>query len=297
MSVRPHSVLLTGINSFVGRYVGRRLCDAGHRVCAIVRSPGGDVHAPGVTVVCGDLAEPATLAMLGDVDFDCAIHIAGTSPRPGVSTADMCRDNVLATLNLVNWATAHRVTRAIYTSSISIHGTIVESEINGSTPVVSPDAYGMTKYLGEELLRGVQDKMPSVSIRLPGVVGVEADRIWLSRVVRQLQAGENVPIVNPDGRFNNLIHVIDLADFIAELATREFVGAAAFPVGAADLSTIRNVVETLRQELRSSSKICVEDGRSKSFTINNDEALQYGFKPKNTLQILRRYADNVSVYG
>ena len=49
------------------------------------------------------------------------------------------------------------------------------------TTLYKPDFYGLTKLMSERLL-DLRDILPSVSIRLPGIIGPGSQRNWLSNL-------------------------------------------------------------------------------------------------------------------
>lgn len=286
------TVLLTGANAFIGRHFVRRLARDGHRIVAVTRSSFLTEPPASVRPIVADLQDRDALDDVGGITFDCIVHVAATSPQPGVTAAAMCGDNALATTNLVEWACRQRVRKFIYLSSLAVHGRIVEPVVGADTGFCDPDAYGLTKRVGEIVLSEAADSIASVSIRLPGILGPEASRIWLSDVKRRLLAQEDVAIFNPDSPFNNAVHVSDLSDFVAGLATRELAGAAAFPVGADGHLTIRKVVGTLKEAMHSRSAIRVATRRAPGFTIDNNAALRFGYEPRPIADVLTMYAQD-----
>jgi nucleoside-diphosphate-sugar epimerase len=195
----------------------------------------------------------------------------------------------MATKQVITWAVAHGAKRFIFTSSLSVHGSIQTNTVDETTGTVNPDVYGMTKRLAESLLEDARDALPSIALRLPGVVGLNADRIWLSNLARKLASNEPVRYYNPDAAFNNILYATDLASFIADLAETDVEGATAFPLGTASPVPISEVVETMTHELRSKSEITVVAPAKESFTISNQVAESFGYAPIPTMSALKKY--------
>jgi len=85
------TVLVTGANGFVGRWVMRALVAAGHRVVAAC-GPGARPDLPGeVPVVALDLLDTGSVAEVAAGSFDAVIHLAGCA-----SGADALRDPGMA---------------------------------------------------------------------------------------------------------------------------------------------------------------------------------------------------------
>ena len=130
----------------------------------------------------------------------------------------------------------------------------------------------------------------SVSIRLPGVVGPNSVRNWLTGVIERAKAGQDITVYNPDAPFNNAIHVDDLAAFVADLVAREgWDGHDAVTVGAGDSIPVRRAVETLLQALGSAAPIRVNSEPRPGFLISSKKAQQrYGYVPSPIADVLRR---------
>src|SRR3546814_9431812 len=87
--------------------------------------------------------------------------------------------------------------------------------------------------MGESVLAA--SGLPAVAIRLPAVIGPGAARNWPVQVVGQIRRGDTVRIYNGEAPFNNVVHVDDLAAWVAALLTASHMapGMIAVPVAAA----------------------------------------------------------------
>lgn len=286
-------VLVTGAAGFSGRAIARRLVAAGFEVVAHRRSAplAADLLAsPAVSDWQGELAELTGLP----AGVDAVVHAAATSTPTGradaVPAETLIRDNALASARLVAAARAAGVGRFIYLSSLSVHGTVAGRSLDASTPVRDPDPYGASKLMGESVLAA--SGLPAVAIRLPAVIGAGADRNWPVQVVGRIRRGETVRIYNADGPFNNVVHVEDLAGWIAALlgTTVMAPGMAAVPVGSSDPVPVRAAVATIAAGLGIDAVLEEVVAPRPSFTIDLTAAGQLGFRPSSTADALMRYA-------
>jgi nucleoside-diphosphate-sugar epimerase len=125
----------------------------------------------------------------------------------------------------------------------------------------------VTKYQGEAMVR--EAPLRSLSIRLPGVIGRASVRNWLTGVVHAAKHGQTIALYNPEGPFNNAIHIDDLCRFTAHLVEHiGWNGHDAVTVGAAGLTTVRRAVETIIQTLGSRSPIVIKEATTPGFTIS-----------------------------
>ena len=202
-------ILILGATGFIGRELTRQLTESGHRVRAIVRSPGkfaGDLLNSRLECVRGDLTDAASLrgAMAG---IECVYHVARADVK---SWADYERYEIGVTREIAEAALATGVKRLLYTGTIDSYyagaraGTITED-----TPldpaIERRNLYARAKAESERmLLRMHREKGLPVVILRPGIVigrggspmhwGV--GRWWYGSVCQTWGSGRNpLPLV------------------------------------------------------------------------------------------------------
>jgi UDP-glucose 4-epimerase len=161
--------------------------------------------------------------------------------------------------------------------------------LDEKTPVIDPDIYGASKYLGERIFADAADKLPCIALRLPGILGRGAHRAWLPTLLARSRAGREITIYNPDGRFNNAAHVDDIARFVHRLIVGDWKGFLAFPIGASGTMTIGDVVARLQATANSHVPVVIEQAPQRSFIICSDYAISFGYKPMAIGEMLDRY--------
>jgi nucleoside-diphosphate-sugar epimerase len=291
-------ILLTGVNSFVGRGLVGHLLGAGHEVTATYRTRDARIAAltapsTRLELVPVDLAESRDFATLPR-QVDAVVHVAGISTSPKGEVDDLLRCNVFGTRNVLRYALTAAAQKLIYTSTLSVHGRIHSSIVDHLTAIVEPDVYGASKYLGERLLAAESARLPSVALRLPGVLGQGSHRAWIPTLAERAKAGQEIVIYNPDGEFNNATHIDDLSAFVVSLLEHQWSGFHAMPLGAAGAMKVRDVVSTLLDALGSSSRVSVMRSPSPCFTISSAYASEtFGYRPTPIDALLNRYAAEI----
>jgi UDP-glucose 4-epimerase len=294
-------VLLTGTTSFIGQHVAKFLAQSGIRVIATYRTPKCELM--GALSACSQNLELIQLNISDESGFnklpesiDAVVHVEGVSNMPGVSIDDMLAVNVNGTRNVQSYAMRAGARKFVYISSLSIHGRISASFVTENTPINQQDIYGCTKYLGERLLADKANAMPTIALRLPGVLGIGAHRAWIPSLVEKLLSDKEVSIYSPKAEFNNAIHVTDLSQLIGQILLGQFSnGFVAFPVGAAGKKNILDVASLLKQKLNSKSILHVQNLVKSSFTIDSTFASNcFGYVPRQIDQILMQYIEEIS---
>jgi nucleoside-diphosphate-sugar epimerase len=283
-------VLVTGSGGFLGGHIARRLADAGFDVLALTR--GSPVEPPATaaaarrfTVVTADLVSgPLPLAM------DAVVHAAATSAWTGISVDQMLVDNVSATQAIVQHARAAKASAFVFFSSVSAFGSIRASALTEAEPAIDVDAYGLTKLLGEKLLEDASNALPSLSIRLPAVIGRGSKRNWPSECLRKLKAGVPLEIFNPDTPFNNVVHERDVAALVIAGLQRGLSGAETVLAGSAGKTTIARAVDILSEGTGSNSAIKAVNRNRPGFLLDVSKATRlFGFAPMNVEAALHQF--------
>lgn len=285
-------ILLTGAGGFCGGFLTRYLAKRGVTVHAVTRRspvvepPDRDACAR-IDVINSDLRETSGFPS----SVHAIIHTAATSPADGVTTDMMVEDNVIATRSLIRYGLRARARLFVMFSSISVYGVVNQSVLDEETPILNPDDYGITKLLGERLLRQHAETLPSLVLRLPGIVGPGSRRNWLSMTFQKLRAGQPLEFFNPDADFNNAVHVADLADLIERQLARPHSGHAMAVLGAEGHLKVREVVDLLRGTCSSVSPITIDERARSSFVIGWNWAREnLGYRPMRIDRMLRRFA-------
>ena len=296
-------VLVTGFNSFIGLSITKTLLREGIKVIGTYHTNSPTLNEelgsvpPLDELIQLDVGEQQTFHLLPPY-VDGIIHIAGVSNTEGVPVKQILSCNVTGIHNLLTYGLNSGANRVIYLSSLSVHGNITASSVDHTTPIQDPDLYGATKYLGERLLESKANELPSLAIRLPGVIGPNAHKAWLPVLCKHMLRNQPLEIYNPSGLFNNLIHTSVLGDFLLSLLRMPpWKGFHAFPVGSTNEIQIIEIVDFLKSELATTSQVVFKEAKKNSFLINSDYAkIHFGYKPVSTLESLANYVKDLTSF-
>mgnify|MGYP000850653728 FL=1 len=274
-------VLVTGAGGFAGRCTAEHLHASGFDVVGTVHSCR--IDAPFETVQL-DLAEP--WADMGD--FDAIVHAAGNIPQREKKFRVLLRNNVDTMRQLVDYAKYHHICRVIYFSSIGIYGEMRDAVIDEQSVRINPDAYGLTKYTAECLLRE-ETSIESISLRMPGIIGRGSQFIWLSNTMEKFCRNEPVRIYSPDFATRNFVWNDDLAAFIVHLLQMDAWKYDVLCLSSHEKTTVRELVYEMKRLTGSVSEIIVDDGMRTPFCLDDSRALEMGYASISPMEMVRRF--------
>jgi nucleoside-diphosphate-sugar epimerase len=287
-------IAVTGAAGFIGRHLCAALSAAGHEVFGFVRRIDAASSA-GVPLAVLD-SDPQVLAsrLAGTT---LLVHAAATSPASGRRVECFVQDNIQATAGLLQAAHLAAVPHVIQLSAISVYGRPSTPLVDETTPLVDPDAYGLSKRMAELLVAQAvaQGEMAGALIlRLPGVVGPGMRRPWLGELARGILAGREVAVYNPDALFNNAIHIDSLCGFVIALAERPLTGMDCVNLAAGHPLPVVEVVEELRRQLSSDSPVRVLPAPTPSFVISIKRAEHlYNFNGQEMIKLLAHLSNDI----
>jgi UDP-glucose 4-epimerase len=283
-------VLVTGSGGFLGGHIARRLAETGFEVVALTRNssivpPTAAAAARRFTAAAADLVSGS---LPGSID--AVVHAAATSAWTGISLNQMLSDNVLAMQAIVRHAESVKASAFVFFSSVSAFGTVQTPLLTEAEPAINVDPYGATKLLGEMLLKDVSGTLPSLSIRLPAVIGRGSKRNWPSECLRKLKAGDPLEIFNPGTPFNNVVHERDVAALVIQALRKGLNEAEMVVAGSTGKTTIARAVDLLRQDTDSKSTVTVAERDRPGFLLDVSKAVRlFGFAPMNVETALHQF--------
>ncbi len=221
------TVLVTGGAGFIGSNIADELIDRGYKVVII------DNLSTGLTeninrkakYIKGDVRNTKDLDKVFKNKIDVIFHIAGcasTIKSFDDPAADL-NTNVGGTINIINYAVKHKVSRLLYASSMTSYGVpdaVPVKETFSTRPIAY---YGITKYAGERyvLATGLREdmgfKLNATAFRMFNVYGRRQSltnpyqgvvSIFIGNVLR----GEKVTVFGDGMQSRDYVHISDVAN-------------------------------------------------------------------------------------
>lgn len=292
-------ILVTGANSFVGKYLIPFLASKGHEVRGIVRKQKGNEHIGKFGLSYG-FVRPPLVGDLSEINFlyrlnwrpDVIIHLAANRDDSS-RISKIFNDNIAAVANLTLFSRNTECSKIIFLSSVSVHGTIYTSELSHNTGYMNPSLYGFTKRVGEILLQENISNQATYILRLPSIIGYGAQNHWLSRTLENALSNTSISIQNSDSKFNNTIYIEDLLFFIDCLLNRTEKGVFTFPIASTEPITINKVVDLIIKESGSKSTVKKISSNRSAFVIDDIFAREnFAYSSRTTSLAVANYVQD-----
>lgn len=274
-------ILVTGAGGFAGRHIAEYLYRNGYDVTGTVYR---NIPPVDFSFVSCDLSQPIHI----ESDFDVIVHAAGSLPYKEQDFRQFKRNNVDSMENLLDFARRKEIKRFIYLSTIGIYGEFCDEIITEESDRINVDAYGLTKYMAECLLRA-EPGIENISLRMPGIIGPGAGGVWFTNTVEKFRRNEDVVIYSPDFQTRNFVWIEDLCKFVYHLLTLDYWKEKILLLGSKEKITVHELVEQMKSAVGSTSNIVVRDNIRKPFVLDTSRAFQMGYEPLTPLQILDAY--------
>jgi nucleoside-diphosphate-sugar epimerase len=272
--------LVTGAGGFLGRRFAEHLAEHGHDVVATVR-PGG--RRAGGEAVEIDAGNPAIGELVAG--RDAVLHFAGV-PDPTKANADPARavrENAGTTLNLLDTC-AEMGAGLVYPSTIRA----------AADP--PPDAYALSKRLGEEVCRlhaGRATVLRLTSVFGPGQVAAEGATGAIARFAACALGGVPIRIPGDPERGRDFVYADDLIPLV-EALVREARWGETLTAARGELTPLRRAAELVRAAARSRVEIETPGGdlaRGENESYAADPTPGLAFNPRPLEEGVQLYVD------
>lgn len=169
-------VLVTGANSFTGRYLVPKLVEHGHEVHGLAR-PGDSTACPEpmTSVHRAELGDGAALkSVLATVRPDWVVHLAAVSFVAHGNVRDIYETNLLGSRNLLQAIadTCPQISAVLIASSANIYGNRRSGALTEDVPPQPVNDYGISKLAMEHVAQLFADRMPIITVRPFNYTGV-----------------------------------------------------------------------------------------------------------------------------
>jgi NAD dependent epimerase/dehydratase len=267
-------VLVTGAGGFIASHLTDALLARGARVRALVhyhsRGDWGqlshlrDRPPEELEIRPGDVRDPFLADSLVD-DIEIVLHLAALIPIPYsyVAPAEFVETNVRGTLNLLEAARRHGVTRFVQISSSEVYGSALYTPIDERHPPQAQSPYAASKIGADALAEsyGRSFGVPVVILRPFNTYGPrQSTRAFLPAVLAQLLRGDTVRVGALDP-VRDMNYVDDMvAGFVAACVAPGVEGAV-LNLGSGRGASMRELLAMAEKAAGRSARVEVDPAR------------------------------------
>ena len=243
-----NTALVIGGAGFVGQHVVRRLRAVGVTVAVLDNFARGraDVLPSDVRVHRGDIASAGIVAATVAQERPQVIyHLAANHfiPQCVAEPAETLQVNVVGTQRVLDAVVHVPEVRLVFASTADVY-TPSDRPHTEADPIGSPNVYGLSKWVGEQLIAQAAPRFPTarfLTVRLFNVFGPgETNPHIIPEMVRQVSEQGHFRLGNLEA-LRDYVHVEDVADVL--LALRTYAGTeSTFNVGTGVPTSVRDLI-------------------------------------------------------
>lgn len=228
-------VIVTGASGKAGSYTARELTEAGHEVVNLdVVRPAGDLPCRTIQLDLKDAGE--VYDAFAQVRPEGVCHLAANPSPAGFPRQQTFANNTLSTYHVMQAAGDSGVRRLIYASSEMATGWLTTGDHPAKIPfdeedrVISPNAYALSKYLGEVIAESMAARYTGMSICSLRINNLILPDQYETRIRQRREDPMNQGCWN----YWSYIDVRDIAGAFRAALEGESLGHEAFLIAAAD---------------------------------------------------------------
>jgi len=219
-------------------------------------------------------------------DPEVVVHLAALSglTKCENNPDDAFRFNVYGTHNVLKGC-IECSSKMIFLSSREVYGKTLHNVSKEEDPLLPSNTYGITKMIGETLVKYASDKhnLDYTILRPTNVYGPGSDA-GINMMIKSA-VKENKIRVNGANRLLNLIYVEDVCDLIHTLINDNRSSKQIFNVGSTDTLSLGELAEKITRLFKKDTKIeyFSQIETESNFNPSLEKLHSFGYRPKTSL--------------
>jgi len=219
---------------------------------------------PNVRFVEGDITDTNLLRRVIDSDVEFVYHEAAQA-GVRISVEDPFKPNnvnVLGTLNVLKASLDAGVERVINASSSSVYGKVQYLPFDEAHPTMPVSPYGVSKLAAEHYCRVFYEVygLPTVSLRYFTVYGPRMrPDLAISIFTKKMLENEPITVYGDGEQTRDFTYIDDIVKANKQLLRTCSADGVAMNIGGGNRISVNDLVDTLREIVRSESEIVYTD--------------------------------------
>ena len=177
---------------------------------------------------------------------DVVVHLGGKTTK-GLEWDEYFNNNVLGTLNILEYCITKKIKKMIFVSSY-VYGNPKYLPIDEEHPIDPHNAYTKSKYLAEQLCEfyAKNSDLNIIILRPFNIFGKTLpDGFLISNLLKSIQTNEKITIVNKDSK-RDFLHIDDFVDIVLKIKDCDFKFEV-FNVGSGKSYSFNEVVKKIEK--------------------------------------------------
>jgi len=277
-------LLVTGSGTILGNnVVVEALKHKYHVIASYRKSFPKNLEKKKVILIHLDLEKKFNL----NLKVDCLVHCASAIPSDNLNNKNMMRVNYHGFNRLASQLVKNGCKKIIFISTMSVYGNIGVKTVDLNTKTKPVDSYGKSKLKIEKLLEKFKKKhnINFFILRLPALLGVNSNYNFISKVLKKIKRNETVSYTNPDLKFNNFIHVKNLAQIILKMIQLE--DSKILNIASSRPVKLKNIINSMYRFEKKINSSVVKKSKNIGFNIKIDNYLKKNFSLFSSNQTLK----------
>lgn len=210
-----------------------------------------------ITTEEGNIEDGRIIDVIVKYKPDIVIHLAALTglKKCHDNPETAFRTNVYGTFNVVSGCVKSG-SKIIFISSRETYGETTSKATKEDDPLVPNNTYGLTKMLGESLVKlaGVKQNLDYTILRLTNVYGPGGDQYGAQVIVRDAIESGEIRILGGEQKLN-YIYVDDVVDLLNIVLDNKQASREVFNVGSKDTISIKDFVMLVSKKISNEIKL------------------------------------------
>ena len=243
-------IILTGGLGYIGTTLINKLTEHQLIVCSKIKK-NNLPNFNHVTFEFVDIKSYEFLEIVKKHKPDLLIHLAS------ITGLKNCEDdpsktfetNVHGTFNVVKACELNKI-KLIFFSSREVYGKTLDTESKEKDPLLPTNVYGITKMLGELVVKnsGKNNNLNYIILRLTNVYGPRGNEKGLNKIIKNAVKNKEIEIYGGKQTIN-FIYIDDVVDLISILIDKNHISQEIFNVGSKNNLSINEFSKLVEQSL------------------------------------------------
>ena len=289
ISKNKKKILVTGSAGFIGSHILTNIDKNFFIIYATYRFNKPKKILKHVKYIKSDLANFNKFPKQCEIIIHCASEV----PAKCDDKKKLLKINTNAGIEIINYCIKSNVKKFINISSMAVYGRITGRYVDENTLLKKQNYYGKSKSIIELLVKKWSKEFiaSAFSLRLPGIIGKGSHSNFISNIQKNIDSNLAVSAINPNSKFNNVVHIDTLCEFINKLIINNNVGYEVFTLGSTESISIKELLKYIFFLNGKKQSIVWKKNKfhDTPFTIKYKNSLKYGFNPLAVKETLKKY--------